>query len=304
MSVPSRITHNMMSQHLLTDVRRSNAEIARSQNEVSSGKRIQSAADDPTGAHRALRLRSALEQNDAIQAGIDAATGWTSTTESALKSVTDVIHRARELMIQASNDTYNAEDRKQVAGELGQLLEQIKSDANAKFGDQYVFSGTDATVKPYTQGGADTYLGNGDAVNRSIGPGVNVRVNVTGGDLFGGTPGDGKLIDTMRSAIAALNGGTAADINNLRGPILGNLVTNLDTVVTARSTIGAVQNRATLADSRLEDAKVAVTSQLVATEDVDMAEALIRLSSQQTAYQAALTSGAKVIQPSLMDFLR
>lgn len=304
MSVPSRITHNMMSQHLLTDVRRSNAEIARSQNEVSSGKRIQTAADDPTGAHRALRLRSALEQNDAIQAGIDAATGWTSTTESALKSVTDVIHRARELMIQASNDTYNAEDRKQVAGELTQLLEQIKSDANAKFGDQFVFSGTDATVKPYTLGGADTYLGNGDAVVRSIGPGVNVQVNVTGGALFGGAAGDGKLIDTMRSAIAALNGGTPADINNLRGPILSNLVTNLDTVVTARSTIGAVQNRATLADSRLEDAKVAVTTQLTATEDVDMAEALIRLSSQQTAYQAALTSGAKVIQPSLMDFLR
>lgn len=304
MSVPSRITHNMMSQHLLTDIRRSNSEIARSQNEVSSGKRIQTAADDPTGAHRALRLRSALEQNDAIQAGIDATTGWTTTTESALKSITDVMHRARELVIQASNDTYNAEDRKQVAGELGQLLEQIKSDANAKFGDQFVFSGTDATVAPYAVGGADAYLGNADAVNRSIGPGVAVRVNVTGGDLFGGTAGDGKLIDTMRNAIAALNGGTVADINNLRGPILGSLKTNLDTVVTARATIGAVQNRAQLADSRLEDAKVAVNSQLIATEDVDLAEAITRLSSQQTAYQAALTSGAKVIQPSLMDFLR
>lgn len=304
MSVPTRITHNMMSQHLLTDLRRSNTETARTTNQVSSSKRIQTAADDPTGAHRALRLRAELAENEANQSGVDATTGWTAVSDSALDSVTNVIHRTRELVIQASSDTLQPVDRQQIAKELGQLLEQVKASANAKFGDQYVFAGQDTAGAPYTQGAVDTYGGDTGAVVRNIGPGQTLQINVTGDAIFGGTAGDGKIIDTLRTAIANLNGSTPADLTSLRGPVLQKLTTNLDTVLTARAQIGSVQNRASLADSRLGDVKLAVTQQLTNVEDVDMAEALTKLSSQQTAYQAALSAGAKVIQPSLMDFLR
>ncbi len=304
MSIPGRITHNMMSQHLLTDIRRSNHEIARSSNEITSGKRITTASDDPTGAHRALRLRAELAENEANKAGVDATIGWTTTSDAALASVNDIILRTRELVIQGANDTLQPADRQLIAKELGQLLEQVKSNANAKFGDDYVFGGQDSGNAPYTAGAVDTYGGDAGAVVRSIGPGQTLQVNVSGGAIFGGTPGDGKLLDTMRTAIANLNGSTPADLASLRGGVLQGLTANLDTVLSARSTIGAAQNRAQLADSRLADVKLAVTSQLVAVEDVDLPEAITRLSSQQSAYQAALSAGANVIQPSLMDFLR
>ncbi len=294
----------MMSQHLLADIRRSTSEIARSSNEVSSGKRIQTAMDDPTGAHRALRLRAELAENEANQSGVDATTGWTTVSDTALNSVTNVIHRVRELVIQAGNDTLQTKDRQAIAGELSQLLEQVKADANAKFGDQYVFAGQDSTTPPYTPGAVDTFGGDTGAIVRSIGPGQTLQINVTGDAIFGGTPGDGKLLDTMRTAITNLSSGLPADLASLRGPILQGLSANLDQVIAARSQIGAVQNRAALADSRIADAEVALTEQLTGVENVDMAEAITRLSSQQTAYQAALSAGAKVIQPSLMDFLR
>lgn len=304
MTIPSRITHNMMSQHLLADMRRSSSEIARTSNEISSGKRISSAADDPTGAHRALRLRAELAETEANKTGVDATIGWTTTADTALNSVTSVIHRVRELVVQAGNDTLQAKDRQNIASELGQLLEQVKADANARFGDQYVFAGQDTANPPYTPGAVDTYGGDALAVVRNIGPGQTLQINVPGDAIFGGAPGDGKLLDTMRTAIANLNGNTPADLASLRGGVLQDLTTNLDTVLTARAQIGSAQNRANLADSRLADVKVTATQQLIAVEDTDMAEAITRLSSQQSAYQAALSAGANVIQPSLMDFLR
>lgn len=304
MSIPGRITHNMMSQHLLTDLRRSNADVARTTQQISSQQRISSASDDPTGTHRALRLRAELAENGANQDGADAASGWTTASDSALSSTNDIVHRMRELVVQAGNDTLAPADRKQIASEMGQLLEQVKANANAKFGDQYVFAGQASTTAPYTAGASDAYAGDTGTVQRTIGPGQTVAVNVPGSSIFGGTAGDGKLLDTMRTAITALNAGTPAAANTLRTTVLASIDTNLDQILTARSTIGGVANRANLASDRLADVKLTLTSQLSKIEDTDMADAITSLSSQQTAYKAALQAGSNIIQPSLMDFLR
>ncbi|MDO9353266.1 MAG: flagellar hook-associated protein FlgL [Solirubrobacteraceae bacterium] len=298
-----RITHGMMSDRLLNDVRRSNAEIARTSSQVTSQKRIQTASDDAVGTGQALRTRTDLAEIDANIAGAQTAAGWTGAADTALGSLTDLIHRTRELVLQAGNDTLKASDRASIAGELTQLKEQMKSIGNAKFGDAFIFAGQNSGTAPYTSG-SDAYGGDALPVTRMIGPGQTVQVNVPGGTVLGGTPGDGKLLDTMNTAIAFLNGGTAADANSLRTTTLTALTTNLDQVVTARSTLGATQNRVTLAESRLEDTKLLATGRLSEIEDADYAESLVKLSTQQTAYQAALNAGAKVIQPSLMDFLR
>lgn len=304
MSNAIRITHGMMTDRLLSDVRRQSAGIATSQQQMASQKRINSASDDPTGTRQALRVRADLAEIDANIAGTDAAQGWTSAAETALGSMTDIIGRVRELVLSAGNDTLKASDRQAIAGELAQYTEQLKSVGNSKFGDAYIFAGQNSGTAPYTPGPSDTYAGDGLPVARTIGPGQSVQVNVSGDAVLGGTPGDGKLLDTMRNAMAFLNGGTAADANNLRTTTLRALDANLDTVLTARSTIGATANRVTLAESRLQDTKLAATDQLSTLEDVDIADVMIRLSSQKTAYQAALQAGANVIQTSLMDFLR
>lgn len=304
MSNSVRITHGMMTDRLLTDVRRSSAGIAQTQQQVSSQKRINSASDDPTGTRQALRLRAELAEVDSNIAGTESAASWTSATETALGSVTDIVHRVRELVLSAGNGTLKASDRQAIAGELSQYTEQLKSIGNAKVGDAYVFAGQDSKTPPYAPGASDAYAGDGLPVARTIGPGQSVQVNVSGDAVLGGTPGDGKLLDTMRNAIAFLNSGTPADVESLRTTTLTALGTNLDTVLAARSTIGATANRVTLAESRLQDTKLAATEQLSNVEDVDLADALIRLSSQKTAYQASLQAGANVIQTSLMDFLR
>lgn len=286
------------------DIQRADHAKAHTSAQIASTKRIQTASDDPLGTHRALRLRAELAEVEANRGGAAAAQSWMATADSALGSVSDVIHRSRELILQAASGSTTNEDRAQIALELTGLLGQVKQAANSQVGDLYVFSGQTSGTAPYAAGASDTYLGDGNAVVRTIGPGQSVQVNVTGDAVFGGFPGDGKLLDTMRTAITALNGSTPADLATLRGATLQSLTANLNTVITARSEIGATQNRVTLADSRLEEMSLAVTTRLSGVEDVDLAAAITTLTSQETAYQAALSATAKVVQPSLMDFLR
>lgn len=304
MSVQVRITHNMMSTSMLADIQRASSVMARTSGQISSGRRIDSASDDPVGATRALVLQSTLSANAGYQSAAEAARGWTETTEGALSSIVDIVQSTRELIVEANNDTLQPSDRQKLAAKLSEMLEQVKATANARYGDQYVLSGQRSDIPPYAQGSVDTYAGDTGAVIRTIGPNQPVQINVTGDTVLGGTAGDGKLLDTMRTAIANLNGGSAADLTNLRGPILQQLTSNLDQILTSRAQVASAAVRAELASDRIDEIKITTTDQLSQVIDTDYAEAITRYSSQKTIYQAALQAGAQVIQPSLMDFLR
>jgi len=120
----------------------------------------------------------------------------------------------------------------------------------------------------------------------------------------GSTPSsDGKLIDTLRSISAHLKSGTTADADALRTTDLAALDSNQDSLNNARATVGATVNRLTAATSRLSDIEVTTQKVLSDTQDADLAQSILQLTSQQNALQAALKSGASVIQPSLLDFL-
>lgn len=304
MSVPVRITQSMMSSSLLADVQRANIAMSRTSQQISSGNRIDSAADDPVGATRALVLKSQLSANTGYAAAAEATTGWTQTTEGALSSIVDIVQSTRELIVQANNDTLQPSDRQKLAAKLSEMLEQVKATANARYGDQYVLSGQKSNVPPYASGASDAYSGDTGTVIRTIGPNQPVQINVTGDAVLGGTPGDGKLLDTLRTAVANLNGGTAADMTSLRGPVLQQLSGNLDQLLTARATIASASVRSQLATDRMDDINVSVTDQLSKVQDTDYASAITKYSSQKTIYEAALQATAKVMQPSLMDFLR
>lgn len=304
MGVQVRMTHNMMATSMLADIQRASTTMARTSGQISSGRRIDSAADDPVGATRALVLQSALSANDGYKSAAEAAAGWTQTTEGALNSIVDIVQSTRELLVEAGNDTLQPSDRAKLGAKLSEMLEQVKATANARYGDQYVLSGQRSDIPPYASGASDAYGGDTGAVIRTIGPNQSVQINVPGDTVLGGTAGDGKLLDTMRTAIANLNGGTAADLANLRGPVLTSLSTNLDQILTARAQVASAAVRSQLAADRIDEMKITTTDQLSQVIDTDYAEAITKYSSQKTVYQAALQAGANVIQPSLMDFLR
>lgn len=305
-----RITTSMVHRSVLADLNSLTDKLAKTQQRASSGKQITRPSDDPYGTSRAMTLRSALSANDAYKSNIEDAEDWQNTTEAALSSITQYVHRANDLLLQGSTDTADQTSRDALADEIDQIVQGVKETANAQYGDKYVFSGTATATPPYAQGADDTYKGDQGGLNpaipgvlREIGPGVTMSINSVGQEILGDgqAAGDGKLLDTLRTISQDLRSGNGAA---LRGTDLTQLNTNLNKVLEVRARNGAATNRLQAADSRLEDIAGSVTQQLSDTEDADMAKTLIDFNSQSVAYQSALRAGANLVQSSLMDFLK
>jgi flagellar hook-associated protein 3 FlgL len=302
----TRITNQMISRSVLSDLNDVSNRLSQTQQKMSSGKQITRASDDPYGTSRALTLRSELAGTQQYQRNVSEATAWQDVTDSALSTMSDAVQRARELAVQGASDSAGAAARTAAAQEIDQLIESVKQAANASYSGHYVFSGTATSTPPYVVGGSDAYAGNSGVVAREIGPGVSVQVNALGSSVLGSgqAAADGKLLATLRDISQHLKSGTTADANSLRTTDLKNLDTNVDTINTVRATVGATTNRLASADGRLQQVEESTTKLLSDVEDADMAKTYTDFSMQQSVYQSALRAGSNIVQQSLLDFLR
>ncbi len=301
-----RITEGMTRRTVLQDLSSSKARLTQLQREISSGHRITRPSDDPFGTGRTLQLTGELEGFKQYKSNVDDGIGWVTATETALSRISDSVQRARELLVQGGNDSNGQVAREGVAAEIEALTEAVKQEASVTYDARYIFSGTATETRPYEPGAGDTYQGDEGTIQRVIGQGVSVGVNVNIQTILGNgaAAGDNKLLDVLRDIAADLRGGTAANSAALRGTDLERLSANLDELTRVRAVVGATTNRLETAGTRLEQLQEASLKQLSAVYNVDTAEALVNYSSEQTAYETALRAGAKLIQPSLMDFLR
>jgi flagellar hook-associated protein 3 FlgL len=302
-----RITTGMVAATTLRDLTQDFSNLSALQDKLSSGKRITKPSDDPYGTSRALGLSGDLGGLQQYQRNVDDGTSWLSTSDTALSKISDVLQRARELLVQAGNDSAGAASRSAIADEIDQLTESVKQEANVEYAGQYVFSGTATTTPPYVQGGVDAYQGDAGAVTRAIGPGVQVQVNGDVSSLLGNgqAAGDSKLLDTLRDIADDLrNPNQTAGGANLRSTDIQRLDANMDTLNSLRADVGAKLNRLSLAGSRLQTLEGDTTQQLSNVQDADIAETITAYSTQQAAYDAALRAGANIVQSSLLDFLR
>jgi flagellar hook-associated protein 3 FlgL len=297
--VNNRITSGMTARLVLSDIEQSSAALARTQQRLSSGKQIAVPSDDPYGTTRALQLRSQLAGNQQYQRNVQDASSWQDATDTALSQITDMAQRARELLVQGASDTTSPEARSAIASEIDQIVDSVKSQANAQYAGHYIFGGSKTQVPPYQQGANDAYGGDSATLSREIGPNVSLDLNVDGLSAVG--DGSSGLIATLRSIAADLR--TPGTTSQLGGADLQNLDTALSTVTNLQAIVGARTNRLDAALSSLQQMEGATTKILSNTEDADMAQTMIDFSTQQAAYTAALKAGAQIVQPSLLDFL-
>jgi flagellar hook-associated protein 3 FlgL len=298
-----RITEGLISRRMLQDLQRAKLAESQAAAQVSTGNRMQRPSDDPHGAMRAVRIRADLAATTQYRRNVDDSMAWANATDSALSSINDVLQRVRELTVQGGNDAMSPQDRADMAAEIDQLISQAKSAANTTYNGQYIFAGEDNDTPPYQPDGPDGFGGTAGPIVRTIGPGVSVQLNPTGGAILGnGT--DGKALDVLRDVAAHLRGGTPADTNALRTTDLEALDATMAYIGTARAESGALTNRLTSAANRLMDLEASTEKARSDIEYVDLAQAISTMSNQQAVYQAALqATGSSLNQRSLMDFL-
>jgi flagellar hook-associated protein 3 FlgL len=292
-----RVTQQTLARQTLFDLNSSTDRLASLQQQLSTGKQISKPEDDPYGTGRALSLRGELSDVQQFQRNINDGVAWLQQSDTALGNATSLMSQVRTLAIQGGNGTNDGPALKAIALQIGQIKESLRDQANTTIDGRYVFSGTQTKTQPFPAPG-NSFVGNTNLVQRQIGQGQTVPVNQDPTTIFG--PNGNNVFDLLDRIQADLNSGNTS---NLQNQDLTDLDSAMDSIQSGRSNVGAVQNRMQTQLSRLKDAEVNVSDLLSKTEDADMAKTMVNFSMTQTVYQAALQAGAKVIQPTLMDFL-
>jgi flagellar hook-associated protein 3 FlgL len=302
-----RITTEMVSASTLNNINSALQSLQRSSNELSSGKRILEPSDDPYGTSHVIDLGSQIEGLGSYGKAVSDGLAWNQAAEGAMGNVNEILQHVRELLIEASNGTNNAGDLENIGGEITQLTEAIKQDANTQYAGQYVFSGTDTTTAPYQAGGGgDEFQGNAEAVLRSIGPGATVQISTNLSAVLGNGQGaeDGKLLDVLRTISQHLNEATPESRAALSTTDLKALEGGMEALVQVQAVSGSTTNQLHTASTRIEALEDSLNKALSDTANANIAQVSIEYSNEQAAYEAALRAGANIIQESLLNFLR
>jgi flagellar hook-associated protein 3 FlgL len=301
-----RITPAMVRSSILNEITSSLSTMERTSDELSSGKSILEPSENPYGASRVIDLQSQLAGLASYEGNVKDGIAWENTASSAMSSINTAAQRVRELLLQAANGTDNQSDLEVIAGQVEQLTETIKQDANTQYAGQYMFSGTLTTTTPYEQGANDEYHGNEETISRAVGPGATVTISTNISSLLGNgeASGDGKLLDTLRTIVNTLRGGTPEDRENLTNVDLVKLDGNLETLSDLQATAGSATDQLQAALSRNEDLQTSISESLQSTDDTNIAAASIDYANEQAAYNAALHAGATIVQESLINFLQ
>jgi flagellar hook-associated protein 3 FlgL len=169
-----RITQQMSQQMVISDINQGLDRLATTQQQLSSGKKINQPSDDPYGTNLTLQLNGQLAQLNNYSGNVSDGTAWAQSATSALSSIDSMVQRVRELTVEAANGTNTTAQTQAAGAEVNQLISAIKQAANTQYNGQYIFSGTSIQTAPYQSGSTDTYQGGTGQVNRTIGPGSTV----------------------------------------------------------------------------------------------------------------------------------
>jgi len=291
-----RITQNQLANKFDTDIQSIYSRMAKSQQQVSDGRRITKPSDDPFGTGQVLGFDTQLSDVRSFQSNVSDSMGMLNAADAALDSVTSALQAIREKALQAANGTNGTADRASIAMEIQQLRGVITDGLNAQHGDTYIFGGTATGTPPYP-GPGNNYAGTANTMSRRIGQGQNVQVNVPGDLVLG--PNGANTLDVVDQLILDIQAGNQAGMTTG----LASLVTQTDLALDVRTQLGATTSRLEVTQARLDLTEERLLAARTEVADVDSTEAFLEFSQQQTMYQAALAAGTRIMQTSILDFI-
>ena len=296
----TRTTNATMARSAQANLQANISRLAKLQEQATTSAAITRPSDNPTGTADAMKVRAEIRANAQYKANISEAGGWLMTVDQALANTTDILRRVKDLAVSAGGAALSPTDRGAIATEIEGLKQDLLGQANTAYLGRTVFAGnSDAghafTADSYAYTGA-TDAGKHGPVERRIDVHTSVRVDVDGTTVFG--EGDSSVFKLLDDLAADLRG------NGTGSALSADLDARINTVLTVHTEVGVRHARTLTAEEQNMEQAVALETRRSGIEDLDTAKVIMDLKLQEVAYQSALAVTARVLQPTLMDFLR
>jgi flagellar hook-associated protein 3 FlgL len=343
-----RVTHMLVARRTQNYIQDAMQRLARTQEQMSTGRKVLRLSDDPPALSQLLNVRAAVERNKQYMRNITDGLSYLDGADTALGTAGELLQKAIEYAIQGANGTLEPDDMAAIGEQIDKMIDELVDIANTTVGGKYIFAGTKNDRPPFER--FDTTDNNGKTVTYIIYKGNSVTYDTssygtvrvcreildqanypidvpsvtppgtTGSDIgvFGNAtvltnnigytvPNgetyftvDGGVFDVLINLAQSLKDG---DVSGVQSSI-GKLNDQLDHILRYRVQVGARTNHFESVRSQLQDQELRLTQVLSSLEDADVARVAVDLSRQQLAYQAALAAGARILETSLLDYLR
>lgn len=290
-----RTTQSAVAADFLSQTQKLYARMAKTQNQLETGLAISRPSDNPFGTGQVISYDAELTDISRYQENVASAMDFMATADTALGSITGALQQIKQLALSAQGDK-SPQDLLIISRQIAQLKETVRDGANAQFGNQYIFGGTATTTQPYPSP-ANAYAGSTNTMQARIAANQTVTTNATGITAFGAAPNN--VLDVIDQLVTDVQSGNTTTIS----ATIQNLQTATDRVIDVRTTLGATAARLEVTRDRLAATEERVMSSRAQVAEVDPTEAFMRFNQQQTAYQAALASGTRMMQTSILQFL-
>jgi flagellar hook-associated protein 3 FlgL len=300
-----RITNTMMAAQQTAALQSNIALLQQANEQMTTGKRINVASDDPAASMSIMNSASALRALEQYQTNVKRASNRVDLEDQVLSQLGDLVTRAKELAVSQSSSTASDSTRTIANDEVKQLFQQMVDLGNTKFGSEYLFGGDQSSTTPFSATGSA-----GTLDYTTTNPQGQRSINISDGQSVSPTH-DGKqvfvdtgVLDAMKDLAHALDPSSQTYGNAGITAAMAKLNTAFDSVQGVVGDTGAMGTRLDTAGQNLDALKTNLTTYKSDLEDIDVETAMTNLTNRQIAYQAALIATSKVTGLSLVDYLK
>lgn len=323
-----RITNASMVRSHLYDTQKNLTNMSKINQQISTGKVINTVSDDPHKAIKIMNINNEIKYTEKYNYNIDESVGWMNTTDGALDNVGNLLGEIKETILKVGNGTYSQNEMKSLNEDMNEKIKQLADTLNSTHGGKYLFGGSsvddapitvienpDGTVKlEFSKDKNGQTIPNTDDLKADISSGINIDYNISVGEILNIKDGNGNTVNlldeinnlsTLMNDIANGDEQTAAKAKEtLLNDTKGKIDTLFDHVVNERTSLGVRVSTAEKIKELNDEDILNIQDVLSKTQDTDVVEKFIELKSAEMIYQASIQVGAKLIQPTILDYIR
>lgn len=309
-----RITNSSMIRSHMYDVQQGLQRMDNLNKQLDSQKQINRVSDDPHKAIKIMNLNNEIKYAEKHNQNVEEVVGWMNNTDANLEEFGTLLGDIKNSILKVGNGTYSDEEMKAIQAEMNEKIKALGETLNTTHGGRYMFGGTSVDEPPVQIEEKDGVVTlklnpniNSEDLKAEISDGINLDYNVSASEIFNK---DGKnYLDSINDLSKIMNDiANGVDVEDNKQELLGDVKKNIDDffnhTVDTRTKFGVKVNTAEKIKDLNDENILNMKGVLSLEQDVNYVDKFIELKSAEMVYNASIQVGAKLIQPSILDYLR